>query len=136
MGWFLKERGVSSKQSWAQNTLASMSVPPMPLIAVFFIIIFLFCFSSYLSYKNQMHQTVVHFKLFLLFLPVLLIFLAQFMSKFDSFFFPNTKAQYGSVERSWDVPWGVFTLVVVLIILASYRSSFRSLWSPIVWSYG
>lgn len=76
---------------------------------------------------------MINFNLFLLFLPVLLILVAQVLSKCESFIVPATKAEYGRIRRSWDLPWGVVALVVVLLVMLSYQSSFRSVWSPIVW---
>ncbi|KAF9686721.1 hypothetical protein SADUNF_Sadunf02G0018900 [Salix dunnii] len=59
-----------------------------------------------MSYKNRMQHTLINLKLLLLFLPVLLIFLAMFASKVETFMFPNTKAQYGSADnRNWNLPW-------------------------------
>ncbi|KAJ6953484.1 hypothetical protein NC652_005256 [Populus alba x Populus x berolinensis] len=135
MAWLLKHtRGPAWKQEWTRRTLASMSLPPFPLVAILFIIILLLSVSSFMSYKNQMQHTLINLKLLLLFLPVLLIFLAMFASKVEIFMFPNTKAQYGSADnRSWNLPWGLAVLVVVLLVMVNYRSSFQSMWSPIVW---
>ncbi|KDP36921.1 hypothetical protein JCGZ_08212 [Jatropha curcas] len=135
MGWFWRERrGPAWKQGWTEHTLASISPPPFPLLAIFLIIFLLLFLSSYFNYKYQIQHTVINFKLFLLFLPVLLILLAQLVSKCEGSFFPATKARYGTVRRSWDLPWGVAVLVVVLLVMISYQSSLRSFWSPIVWS--
>ncbi|KAH8515148.1 hypothetical protein H0E87_003849 [Populus deltoides] len=135
MAWLLKHtRGPAWKQEWTQRTLASLSLPPFPLVAIFFIIILLLSVSSFMSYKNLMRHALINFKLLLLFLPVLLIFLAMFASKVETFMFPNTKAQYGSADnRSSNLPWGLAVLVVVLLVMVNYRSSFQSMWSPIVW---
>ncbi|OAY50580.1 uncharacterized protein LOC122723733 [Manihot esculenta] len=134
MGWLWSERrGPGWKQGWTEQTLASVSPPPFPLLAIFFIIFLLLFVSSYFNFKDQMEHTVINFNLFLLFLPVLLILVAQVLSKCESFIVPATKAEYGRIRRSWDLPWGVVALVVVLLVMLSYQSSFRSVWSPIVW---
>lgn len=134
MGWFFRERrGPAWKQGWTDQTLASISPPPLPLLAIFLIIFILLSASSYANYKNHMQQTMINFKLLLLFLPLLLILLAAFISKCESFMFPKTKAEYGSVDRNWNMPWGLAVLVVVLLVMVSYRSTFQSMWSPIVW---
>ncbi|KAJ9186450.1 hypothetical protein P3X46_002022 [Hevea brasiliensis] len=132
MGWLWPERR-GWKQGWTEKTLASVSPPPFPLLAIFLIIFLLLFVSSYFNVKDQMQHTVINFKLFLLFVPVLLILLAQLLSNFESFIFPVTKAHYGRIRRSWDLPWGMVALVVVLLVMVSYQSSFRSVWSPIVW---
>uniref|UniRef100_A0A2P2QLY8 Uncharacterized protein n=1 Tax=Rhizophora mucronata TaxID=61149 RepID=A0A2P2QLY8_RHIMU len=134
MGWVLRERrGPVWKQGWVERTLASISLPPFPLLAIFLIIFLLLSVSSYVKYKSQMQYTLVKLKLFLFFLPVILIFVARLVSKCQSFFFPRTKAEYGSGNRTWDLPWGVALLVLVLLVMISYRSTFQSMWSPIVW---
>ncbi|KAJ4843664.1 hypothetical protein Tsubulata_010168 [Turnera subulata] len=129
--WLWRDRrGPAWKQEWTERTLASMSPPPLPLVAVLLIIFVLLYVPSYLAYKNQMQETVINFKLFLLFVPVLLIFLAQFVSKFDRFMFPRTKIEYGSPNyRSWNLPWGVIALVVLLLFVGfvvSFTFAFQS----------
>ncbi|WCJ35099.1 hypothetical protein M5689_016367 [Euphorbia peplus] len=136
MGWLWGDRrGPSWKQGWRENTLSSLSPPPFPLLAIFIIIFLLLFISSYFNYKHHMESTVINFKLILLFLPVILIFITQLVSKWDGFFFsPPTKAKYGiDLHRRWDLPWGVVLLVVMLLVMVSYQSSLRSIWSPIVW---
>ncbi|EEF52723.1 uncharacterized protein LOC8274663 [Ricinus communis] len=134
MGWLWPERrGPAWKQGWAEHTIASISPPPFPLLAIFLIIFLLLFVSSYFNYKYQMQHTFIHFKLFLLFLPVLLIFIAKLVSKTERPFFPATKAVYGTVRPNWDLPWGVAVLLVVLLVMVSYQSSLRSVWSPLVW---
>ncbi|XP_050215014.1 uncharacterized protein LOC126666095 [Mercurialis annua] len=134
MGWLWRERrGPAWKQGWAEHTITSISPPPFPLLAIFVIIIVLLSLSSYFNYKSQMQQGVINFKLIMLFLPVLLIFIAKLVSKGDRFFFYTTKAEYGTLRRNWDLPWGVGILVVILLVMLSYQSSLRSVWSPIVW---
>ncbi|CAN1163335.1 hypothetical protein LINPERPRIM_LOCUS32605, partial [Linum perenne] len=117
------------------KTLASLCLPPIPLLILFFIIFFLLFLSSYSTYKNHMKHTYISFKVILLFLPVLLIFLAQLLSKFDSFpLFRPSKAAYRLTRwrRLVDLPWGMVAAVLFLLLMVSLQSSLQSMWSPIV----
>ncbi|KAJ4723312.1 Transmembrane protein [Melia azedarach] len=78
MGLFFRERrGPAWKHGWTEQTLASVSAPPLPLLAIFGIIILLLTLSSYINYRLQMQQSMMQLKLFLLILPLLLILAAQ-----------------------------------------------------------
>ncbi|CAN0872035.1 hypothetical protein LINGRAHAP2_LOCUS10014, partial [Linum grandiflorum] len=119
-----------------QTLASSLSLPPIPLLTLLFIIFFLLFLSSYSNYKNHMNHTYLSFKVILLFLPVILIFLAQLLSKFDTFpFFLPSKAAYGRatrLRRLVDLPWGMVAVVVFLLLMISFQSSLQSLWSPLV----
>nr|TKS14875.1 hypothetical protein D5086_0000039090 [Populus alba] len=54
MEWFYpKRRGPEWKQGWTGQTVASMSPPPFPLLAIFCIVISLLWLSHYSGYKAQ-----------------------------------------------------------------------------------
>ncbi|TXG52060.1 hypothetical protein EZV62_021229 [Acer yangbiense] len=127
MGWLWRDsRGPAWKQGWADQTLASMSAPPWPLVAIFGIIFMLLSLSSYINYRVQMQQNMINFKIFLMFLPVLLIFVAKITWSFK----PRT-AKHGSADdNTRSFPWSMAALVVVLLALVSYQSRVQSMWSP------
>lgn len=99
-----------------------MSAPPLPLLAIFAIVLLLLSFSQYTGYKSQMHQSAINYQLFLFLVPILLIFLimASFSGKVEKLSF--------KLPRFDNMPWGVAVLVVVLLVLVSYQSSFHSKW--------
>ncbi|KAE9447346.1 hypothetical protein RHGRI_032879 [Rhododendron griersonianum] len=129
MEWlYPKRRGPEWKQGWTIQTLTSVSTPPLPLLAVFAIVIFLLSLSQYTNYKAQMQHTMVNFHLFLVMLPVLLIFVvlpALFSLRFG---LRALRPEHGPAQQSGGSPWGVAILVVVLLLLVSYQSSFHSKW--------
>ncbi|CAL1355591.1 unnamed protein product [Linum trigynum] len=136
MNWVAERKG-ASKQGWTNRTLASISPPPFPLLTLLLIIFFLLYLSSYSNYRHQMNETFVSFKLFLLFVPVIMIFSAQLLSKFEIFAFPRTKAEYYGnspvvKRRQLDLPWGMVAAVVFLLFMVSFQSSLQSMWSPVV----
>ncbi|TYJ28503.1 hypothetical protein E1A91_A06G004000v1 [Gossypium mustelinum] len=89
--------------------------------------------SSYINLKREVHHTVFNLKLFLLFLPVMLIFAAQFLSKCERLVVPYVRTKRDLVRRTWDLPWGMIMVVVVLLVMLSYQSYFHSMWSPNIW---
>ncbi|PSS29495.1 DNA polymerase subunit gamma-1 like [Actinidia chinensis var. chinensis] len=123
MEWlYPKRRGPEWKHGWTEQTLASITTPPLPLLAIFAIVIFLLCLSQYTNYKAQIQHSMINFQLVLFLLPVLLIFVL--LSGFTSGRF-NIRA-LSSDQRSGGFPWPVAVLVVVLLVLVSYQSSFHS----------
>ncbi|EYU40402.1 hypothetical protein ABFS82_14G117900 [Erythranthe guttata] len=133
MDWIhTKRRGPQWKQGWTEQTFSSISAPPLPLIAVFAIVIFLLSISSYSSYKEQMSSTLINFKILLFLASLLLVFFVR-SSLFDFW----TSSQNGQRQVRWQwahvvagFPWGVAALVVVLLVLVSYQSTFHSKWFP------
>ncbi|XWS15126.1 hypothetical protein CRYUN_Cryun35bG0067100 [Craigia yunnanensis] len=53
-----------------------------------------------------MHHTVLNLKLFLLFLPVVLIFAAQFVSKCEKLVIPYARTKMELEYRTWNLPLG------------------------------
>ncbi|GLT73148.1 hypothetical protein SLA2020_450260 [Shorea laevis] len=134
MGWFFREtRGPAWKQGWAQQTISSLSPPPPPLLALLGIICLLLLLSSYVNYKKEVHHTVLNLKLFLLFLPVLLILATKYVSRFERLVIPYGRAKRELEYRTRDMPWGMVVLVALLLVMLSYQSYFHSLWSPNIW---
>ncbi|KAK6916683.1 hypothetical protein RJ641_019544 [Dillenia turbinata] len=81
MDWVLyKRRGPEWKHGWAGRTMASISMPPLPLLAIFTIVIFLLSMSQYSGYKAQLHYSIVSFQLLPFLIPILLLFLMASIS--------------------------------------------------------
>ncbi|XP_026459244.1 uncharacterized protein LOC113359891 [Papaver somniferum] len=145
MGWFWSERrGPEWKQGWTSNTLSNTSLPPLPLLAIFAIVLLFLTISQYTGYKAQMEHTMFNFQIFLFVLPVILIFVVRSMSSDGNgrsfvFRFPRLRPSQhhqdsgqavGSTHAgsSTSSPWGVALIVVVLIVMIFYKSSFDSQW--------
>ncbi|KAL0454118.1 UNVERIFIED_CONTAM: hypothetical protein Slati_0751000 [Sesamum latifolium] len=131
MDWFYpRRRGPEWKQGWTDQTLSSISAPPLPLMAIFAIVIFLLSLPGYYAYKEQMHYTMINFKILLFLVPVLLIFFMH-SSLLNSGWWLNFRSS--SPARRQELargisgfPWAVAVLVAVLLVLVSYQSSFQS----------
>ncbi|KAI3985995.1 hypothetical protein MKX01_039077 [Papaver californicum] len=145
MGWFWSERrGPEWKQGWTSNTLSNTSLPPLPLLAIFAIVLLFLTISQYTGYKARMEHTMFNFQIFLFLLPVILIFVVRSMSSDVNgrsfvFRFPRIRpsqhhqdsgqAVGGThADSSTSSPWGVAAIVVVLIVMIFYKSSFDSQW--------
>ncbi|KAG5048005.1 hypothetical protein JHK85_009108 [Glycine max] len=132
MVWPLKERrGPAWKQGWTRSTLYSLSAPPLQLLAIVAIVMFLLFVPSYINFKSTVQTATIGFHVFLLFLPLLLIFVAYTISKYGPrLVVPAPPPFFGGIRvrteaGSGGFPWGVAALVVLLLVLASYLSDFR-----------
>ncbi|XP_061373309.1 uncharacterized protein LOC133315659 [Gastrolobium bilobum] len=141
MVWPLKERrGPAWKQGWTINTLYSISAPPLQLLSIVGIVMFLLFVPSYINFKSTVQTTTVSFHVFLLVLPVVLIFIAYYISRCGTrlvlpvppSFFGRVRMRARTSETGGSSPWGVAASVVLLLVLASYISNFRSMWSPLI----
>ncbi|KAK6946385.1 hypothetical protein RJ641_013929 [Dillenia turbinata] len=134
MDWVLyKRRGPEWKRGWAGQTMASISMPPLPLLAIFAIVIFLLSLSQYSGYKAQLQYSIVNFQLLLFLIPILLVFLMASVSvQGGRYVFRIPGLDHDSLGRVGSSPWGVAILVAVLLVLVSYQSLFHSQWfSPL-----
>ncbi|KAG6704840.1 hypothetical protein I3842_07G152700 [Carya illinoinensis] len=131
MGWFFRERrGPAWKHGWTEQTLASISLPPLPLVAIAGIIVLLLLLNSYATYRSQMWHTVITFKLFLFPLPVLLIFLMHSITKYGRIVITAPVTKNDTVHQAQSLPWGLALLVLVLVLMLSYQPYFHSMWWP------
>ncbi|KAB2636171.1 PI-PLC X-box domain-containing protein [Pyrus ussuriensis x Pyrus communis] len=137
MEWFYpKRRGPQWKQGWTGQTLTSISAPPLHLLTIFAIVIAFLWLSQYTDYKSQMQHTAINAHLFLISLPIFLIFLFASYSSISStgwFNFGYRPSQREAVQRagrggSSSSPWGVAILLVLLLVLVSYQSLVHSKW--------
>jgi hypothetical protein len=137
MGWFFRERrGPAWKQGWTEQTLNSISPPPMPLLTIAGIMVLLLLLSSYTSYKSQMHQTIISFKFFLFLLPLLLIFVMHMITKYGRIVILAPITKIDAVHQAQSLPpmpWGLGLLLLLLVLMLSYQSYFHSKWWPSIW---
>lgn len=122
--FYQNRRGPGWKRGWSDHTIASISTPPLQLLAIFGIVISLLWFSSYTGYKAQLHETAVNFQLFLFLLPVLMVLFMASYSMIGRLYIPFQRPSgQESVHRAGASPWGVAILLAVLLFLLSYHSS-------------
>jgi hypothetical protein len=117
-----------------------ISAPPFQLVSIVGIVMFLLFVPSYINFKSTVQKANITLHLFLLVLPLLLIFIAYFISRCGprfvlpvDFFGRQLVQSRARTEGGGSSPWGLAALVVLLLILASKLSNFRSMWSPLIW---
>ncbi|GMH02989.1 hypothetical protein Nepgr_004828 [Nepenthes gracilis] len=138
MDWIHSRRGPGLKHSQTGGALSALSMlppPPLHLIAIFSIVIFLLSFSHHADYKAELQRNT-NFLFFLL--PFILIFLVGYLLIVTGglYYFQSSRARHEPLHQSTaaaaavaaSFPWGVAALVVLLLALLYYQSSFHSKW--------
>lgn len=123
----------------SSNTLSSIAAPPLQLVSIVGIVMFLLFVPSYIKFRSTVQAANTSFHIFRLVLPLLLILIAYFISRCGSrikvpgaLSFLGRRVR-GRAETGGSPPWGVAATVVVLLVLASSLSNCRSMWSPLIW---
>nr|XP_019709225.1 uncharacterized protein LOC105054414 [Elaeis guineensis] len=134
MGWFFGERrGPQWKQGWMERVLCSSSLPPPSLVLIFAIVMLFLSISWQIDYRTQVRRAEVGFRLLLFILPVALIVVASFVLLDRRFLFRLPRPEQESAHRAGSSPWGVAVLVVLLLLMISYQSTFHSQWFRPLW---
>lgn len=97
----------------------------MPIHLFFFISILfsILCLSWYINYEDKFEDLINQVKLFLMLSPVVLLLLVHCLSSCFPVFLPFPERD--SLHRAGGSPWGVALLLVFLIFMISYQSSFH-----------
>lgn len=112
------------------QTISPISVPSLHFLMIFGIVVSLLWFSQTKEYKSQLHHAAINFHLFLLLLPILLIFLIISYSKRKRLSFPLTKSDHNPPQQATvsASSRSVAALMLLLLVLLWYQSSFQSKW--------
>ncbi|XP_078174107.1 uncharacterized protein LOC144567799 [Carex rostrata] len=117
----------------------TLSPLPYPVILILLMVFFFLGISWYFTYEDFFETVEEEFNWVLLVVPLILILLIQWLSSMESFdgflgfFYPNHRNQrtnYGYSNEGGSSPWGVAALVVLVLILASFHSTFEDMWKP------
>ncbi|KAJ6961253.1 hypothetical protein NC652_000226 [Populus alba x Populus x berolinensis] len=100
----------------------SMSIHLFFFISILFSIL---CLSWYINYEDKFEDLINQVKLFLMLSPVVLLLLVHCLSSCFPVFLPFPERD--SLHRAGGSPWGVALLLVFLIFMISYQSSFHEL---------
>lgn len=109
----------------------------MPLHLFFFISILfsILCFSWYINYENKLEELINQVKLLLMLSPLVLLLVVHCLSSNFPILMPFPERD--SLHRAGGSPWGVALLLVFLLFMISYQSSFHERWFPLYtkWCY-
>ncbi|KAK7401562.1 hypothetical protein VNO78_13134 [Psophocarpus tetragonolobus] len=113
------------------------SQPALPLHLCFFLLtLFMFlAFSWYTSYEPIMESFMDQVKLVIMVSPLILLLVVHFVSNYGSggvlsSLIPLPERE--SLHRAGGTPWGVGFLLVLLLFMVSYQSSFQERWFPLL----
>lgn len=127
--------------SWRDQTLASSSPPPFPLMVFFGLVILLMYFATYSHYRAQAERSMLGFKLLLFLLPLLLILFVHLVMLNRWIYIGSTRINYDSSSSQDDggssSPWGLALFVMVVLVLVYYHSSAQHTWfrPPYYWQF-
>ncbi|KAJ3684503.1 hypothetical protein LUZ61_013667 [Rhynchospora tenuis] len=114
----------------------TLSPLPYPVILILVMVLFFLGTSWFFTYADFIEAAEDQMSWALLVVPLLLILLIQLFSSIESFdgflgFYRNNRhnrMNNGESNEGGSSPWGVAALVVLILILASFHSTFQDMW--------
>ncbi|RZB67553.1 hypothetical protein D0Y65_037757 [Glycine soja] len=97
---------------------------PLHLVFFVFILFFVLAFSWYINYESLFEDLLVQVKIFLALVPLLLLLLVHCLSSGASFPIPLPEERE-SLHRAGGSPWGVALLLLFVLFMMAYQSSFH-----------
>ncbi|KAJ6851683.1 uncharacterized protein M6B38_258265 [Iris pallida] len=127
----------SSDYYYQSNDHSSTSPPPpLPLHLCFFLLtLFLFVgVSWYLSYESLVESVADQLRVLLILSPLLLLLAVHWLSSGggDRVPFVLWLPERDSFHRAGGSPWGVALVLVLVLFMVSYHSSFQDRWFPLL----
>ncbi|KAG6588994.1 hypothetical protein SDJN03_17559, partial [Cucurbita argyrosperma subsp. sororia] len=119
----------------ADSILDSLSLNPLPYpVLLLLAVVFIFLGASWwLSYESAVEAAEDQINWILFATPVLLIILARILSSVDPSYFSSSpwdrRRRTHQLPAEGSSPWGVAALIVLLLVLVQFQSSFRESWS-------
>jgi hypothetical protein len=101
------------KKGWMENSLSSITTPPLQLVAIVGIVVFLLWISSYMN----MQSTSTNLNLFLLFLTLVI----TLISLFGRYVAPESNVTNMDGGDGGQSTWGSVALLMFLLIFISNR---------------
>ncbi|TKY56944.1 transmembrane protein [Spatholobus suberectus] len=104
---------------------------PLHLVFFVFILFFVLAFSWYINYESVLEDLLVQVKILLALVPLLLLLVVHCLSSPGSFPIPLPEERE-SLHRAGGSPWGVALLLLFVLFMVAYQSSFHQRWFPLV----
>ncbi|XP_062210581.1 uncharacterized protein LOC133912051 [Phragmites australis] len=115
----------------------TLSPLPYPVILILLMVTLLLGVSWFFTYEDFIEEAAEQFSWALLAVPIALVLLIRWISSVDSFegyfgFYPSERRWrgYEGAPAEGSSPWGVAMVVVLLLVLASFHSTFQDMWKP------
>ncbi|KAK7385809.1 hypothetical protein VNO78_31685 [Psophocarpus tetragonolobus] len=102
---------------------------PVPLVLFMLILLLVMAFSWYINYESLLEDLVMQVKIFLALVPLLLLLVVHCLSSGASFPIPLPEER-DSLHRAGGSPFGVALLLLFLLFMMAYQSSFHQRWFP------
>ncbi|KAL6645919.1 hypothetical protein ACP70R_012678 [Stipagrostis hirtigluma subsp. patula] len=117
----------------------TLSPVPYPVILILLVVALLLGASWFFTYEDFIEEAAETFSWALLAVPIALVLLIRWISSVESFegyfgFYPSERRwrgnRYDAAPAEGSSPWGVAMVVVLLLVLASFHSTFQDMWKP------
>ncbi|BAH92077.1 uncharacterized protein [Oryza sativa Japonica Group] len=115
----------------------TLSPLPYPVILILLMVMLLLGVSWFFTYEDFMEEAAEQLSWALLLVPVALVLLIRWISSVDTFdgyfsFYPTERRwnRYDPGPAEGSSPWGVAMVVLLLLVLASFHSTFQDMWKP------
>ncbi|KAK1369420.1 putative Transmembrane protein [Heracleum sosnowskyi] len=125
---------MSHKRSRTSQVMQVFSLNPMPYpVLLILAVIFIFIGIQWVvSYESMVESTEENFGWLLMATPVVLVFAVKWLSSTEnpeSFFGRNRRRRMNYASSSEGCfPWGVAAMIVLVLVLLQYQSSFHESW--------
>lgn len=124
------------RKNTASSILDGFSLNPLPYPVLLFLgVIFIFLgIQWFVSYEEVMEATEESFGWILMIVPLVLLFAVKWLSTVDppDWFFGGSpwdrRRRTYQLPSEGSSPWGVAALIVLLLILLQYQSTFLDMW--------
>ncbi|XP_078163507.1 uncharacterized protein LOC144558539 [Carex rostrata] len=115
----------------------TLSPLPYPVILILGMVLFFLAISCFFTFGDFIEAAEEKISLALLAVPLVLILLIRWLSSIESFqgligFYCNNRHHLmnnDQLNEGGSSPWGVAALVVLILIMAFFHSTFRDMWS-------
>lgn len=113
------------------GTMNSMSAPSVHVLFILVIVALFLMFSWYMTYESRFEGLMDQFNMVLILCPVMLLLIVHWLSVVEKPTLPFPRSEPNAIHRAGGSPWGVGLLVVLLMVMISYQSSFHDQWFPL-----
>ncbi|KAL5210493.1 hypothetical protein ABZP36_006116 [Zizania latifolia] len=117
----------------------TLSPLPYPVILILGMVMLLLGVSWFFTYEDFIEEAAEQFNWALLVVPIALVLLIKWISSVETFegyfgFYPTerrwNRGGYDAAAADGSSPWGVAMVVLLLLVLATFHSTFQDMWKP------